>query len=83
MLRRFAISYNSTRVFGALAPVRLRCATAEPRLPSAVRFLAGMFEIVFFALAAACALRTFDRAAVVCLLVAMIEVYPACPGYHG
>src|SRR5262245_35183577 len=45
--RRLAISYNSARVFGVVPPVRLRCATAAPCLPSAVLVLAGMCAIVF------------------------------------
>ncbi len=45
--RRLAISYSSARVFGLVPPVRLRCATAAPCLPSAVLVFAGMCAIVF------------------------------------
>jgi hypothetical protein len=56
---------------GASSPVRLRWATAAPCLPSAERFLAGILAIVFLAVAAFCAVRTFLRAVWVCLVVAI------------
>ena len=62
------------------APVRLRCATAAPCLPSAVRVELGMCAIVFLLLAADCAFLTLRRAVCVCFVVAMPQLYPVSPG---
>src|SRR5262249_18100008 len=56
--RRRAILMSSARVFGDLAPVRLRLRTADACLPKAVRVRLGMCAIVFLRLAALIAFRT-------------------------
>jgi hypothetical protein len=55
--------------FGAAGP--LAPATAAPCWPSAVRVCSDMCAIVFFDLAASCALVTFFSAALVCFAVAI------------
>jgi AcrR family transcriptional regulator len=69
--RRLASSYSSARVLGDEPPRRLRAATAAPCFPSAVRVFLGMWAIVRFDRAAACAFFTFRFAAATCLLLAM------------
>src|SRR3954462_5581800 len=55
--------------------LRLRRAAFAPSLPRAVRVLAGSFEMVRFARAAFAAFLMFRRAAVFCLLDAMVASF--------
>src|SRR4051794_16606350 len=66
--------YRYLRLRDFTFALRFCAATFAPCLPSAVRTLAGSFEIVFFFLAAAAAFFTFFRAAMRCFVLDMGEL---------